>query len=142
MKGVIGFLFFMLFLAGFALVALQGRQQAEQQLGEGAARWVGSEWRPVNGESGMLVRFGADGSVAGFGGCNEFFGTIERTDQAIAIGPLGATRRACAEDVMARERSFLEALESLVAIDREDNTLLLRGEKGELLLKLESVPAQ
>ncbi|MEM7500573.1 MAG: META domain-containing protein [Pseudomonadota bacterium] len=138
---MIGFLFFMLFLAGFALVALQGRQQAGQQLGEGAARWVGTDWRPVNADSEVSVRFDADGSVSGFGGCNEFFGAIERTDQTLAVGPLGTTRRACAEDVMARERSFLKALESLVAIDREDNALLLRGEDGDLLLRLEPVPA-
>lgn len=131
----------MLFLAGFALVLLQGRQQAEQHLGEGAARWVGTDWRAAEAQD-MTVRFVADGSISGFGGCNEFFGSLERTDQVFTVGPLGTTRRACAEDVMARERSFLEALEALAAIHWEDQTLLLRDEAGGLLLRLEPVPTQ
>lgn len=143
MKGVVGFLFFMLFLAGFALVLLQGRQQAERNLGQGAARWVGTEWRPAPATNdGVSIRFAADGTVSGFAGCNEFSGALERSEQSTTFGPLGTTRRACADDAMARERWFLGALESTSTIDWDNDDLLLSDAAGELLLRLEPAPSQ
>ena len=47
MKAAMGFGFFLLFLAGIALVMLQGREMARQNLPGGGAGMAGPEWRPV-----------------------------------------------------------------------------------------------
>ena len=140
MKGVVGFLFFMLFLAGFAFVMLQGRQMAESNLGGGGARITGIDWRPVRvgaevvpNDSGMFVRFTVDGSINGNGGCNGFFGSLEKTDSGIAIGPLGATRRACPAPIMDRESAFFEALQKTTKFQSGSDRLQLLGD-GDLLL--------
>ena len=47
MKSVMGFGFFLLFMAGIALVMLQGREMAKQNLPGGGSGMAGIEWRPV-----------------------------------------------------------------------------------------------
>lgn len=140
MKGVVGFLFFMLFLAGFAFVMLQGRQMAESNLGGGGASITGIDWRPVlvgtdamPNDSGMFVRFAVDGGISGNGGSNGFSGSLEKTDAGIAIGPLGATRRACPAAIMDRESAFFEALRKTTKFQSGSDRLQLLGE-GDLLL--------
>ena len=146
MKGVVGFLFFMLFLAGFALVLLQGRQSAEVNLGAGAASWAGADWRLVTigaetvaPNSELTVRFVAVGGVTGFAGCNEFSGSLQRTGTQLVVGPLRSTRRACADEVMQREAEFLKALESTASIEAEAGELRITDANGERLLLLRRV---
>ena len=141
-------MFFMLFLAGFALVLLQGRQSAESNLGDGAAAWAGVEWRPVAiaGEpvpldSDLRVRFLADGETHGFAGCNDFGGSFKRSDSRIVVGPLRTTRRACADDVMNRESAFLRALQSAASTEASTGELRVVGEGGEILLDLRPAEA-
>lgn len=143
-----GFMFFMLFLAGFALVLLQGRQSAESNLGEGAAAWAGVEWQPVliAGEpvpqnSKLMVRFVADGEAHGFAGCNDFGGSLQRTDSRIVVGPLQTTRKACGDEVMQLESAFLNALQSAASIEASVGELKVVGENGELLLDLRPATA-
>ena len=149
MKGVVGFMFFMLFLAGFALVLLQGRQSAETNLGEGAAAWAGVEWRPVliagdavPQNSRLVVRFVADGEAHGFAGCNEFRGSLQRASSGITIGPLSTTRKVCSEEVMGLESAFLDALQSAAAIEASAGELKIIGENDQLLLDLRPATAR
>lgn len=146
MKGVVGFLFFMLFLAGFALVLLQGRQTAESKLGPGAARWAGKTWRPVAvagetiaAQAELRLKIAVDGRVSGFGGCNDFFGTLERSESGVTIGPLGATRKACAGEVMRLEQAFLRTLESSRGIEAEGGGLRLVDTAGTPLAEFVEV---
>lgn len=118
MKAIVGFGFFLLFLAGIALVMLQGRQMAQKNLPGGGASLTGVSWRPavlgaesMPDDSGMFVQFEVDGSFNGHGGCNSFFGSLEQSDTGISIGPIGATRMACPEPVMKRETAFITALQ-------------------------------
>ena len=115
MKAMMGFAFFLLFLAGIALVMLQGRQMV--QLGGSGVELTDITWQPIMvgdeslpEDSGMYIRFEVDGSIKGHGGCNAFFGSLERTDTGIGVGPLGGTRMACPEDVMDRETTFMDAV--------------------------------
>lgn len=80
MKAIVGFGFFLLFLAGIALVTLKGRQMAEQSMSGGGAGLTGVSWRPavigsslIAADSGMTISFDVDGSIKGHGGCNGFF---------------------------------------------------------------------
>lgn len=143
MKAIMGFGFFLLFLAGIALVLLQGREMARQNPPGGGAGLTGHEWRPtvlgadpVPADSGMQVLFALDGSIKGHGGCNGFFGTLEKTDTGIAIGPLGATRMACAPEVMQRESAFMQALQSTRHFELGDRRLQLLDSNKRLLLEL------
>ena len=118
MKSVIGFMFFMLFLAALFLVFLQGKQMTGQISAGGGAELTGVRWQPtyigpepVPEDAGIWVEFAVDGSINGHAGCNTFFGSLTQTDSGIAVGQLGSTRMACPEPIMNRESAFLSALQ-------------------------------
>ena len=140
MKSLMGFGFFLLFLAGIALVMLQGREMARQNLPGGGSGMAGLDWRPVMigdyavaADTSMFVRFAVDGSVNGNGGCNKFFGTLETTDDGVAMGEIGATRMACPEDIMSLEHAFLQALQAAAQFEMGDDWLKMRSADDTLL---------
>ena len=140
MKAVMGFGFFLLFLAGIALVMLQGREMARQNLPGGGSGMAGVEWRPVSidgeavdAETPMFVTFTVDGSVNGNGGCNNFFGSLESTDDGVVMGPLGATRKACPPEIMDQEQAFLSAVQAAVRFEMGDDSLQMLNSDGALL---------
>lgn len=144
MKAIFGFGFFMLFLAAFAFVMLQGRQLSAP--GGGGAELTGVTWRPatVGGrtiaeDSGMHIRFEVDGSIKGHAGCNSFFGALEQTSTGLAVGPLGATRMACPEEIMKRESAFLAAVQKTTDFSSSRDGTNLLGEDGEILATLVAV---
>ena len=145
MKAIFGFGFFLLFLAGIALVMLQGREMARQNLPGGGAGMTGVEWRPIvlgadtlPADSGLFVLFAVDGSIKGNGGCNNFFGTLEKTDKGIAVGPLGSTRMACPPAIMDREVAFMQALQATSRFEVGKRRLQLLGTDSQLLAELVS----
>src|SRR5262249_24559097 len=82
-----------------------------------AVNLAGSEWRPsrigtsaVSSGARLFVQFKSAGQLAGHGGCNRFFGQYKISGNEISIGPVGATRMACAEPVMVLEMAFFSAL--------------------------------
>ena len=143
MKAVIGFLFFLLFLAGILLVALQGRQTTSKFSVGGGAAMTGVTWRPayigaetLPEDSGMFVQFEVDGSIAGHGGCNRFTGSFESTETGVTVGPLASTRMACPEPIMSREQSFLDALQNSTAFEINDDRLRCLDDERNLLIEL------
>lgn len=125
MKSVVGFLFFLLFMAGLFLVFLQGKQMTGQIASSGGgAELTGVRWRPtyvgpeaIADDAGLWVEFGVDGSIDGHAGCNSFFGSLQQTESGIEVGPLGSTRRACPEPAMSREAAFLAALQQATSFE-------------------------
>ncbi len=108
-----------------------------------AAGLAGSEWRPVKiGErvlpesASIFVKFEAGGRLSGYSGCNRFFGSYEIADDGITIGPLGATRMACPEPVMALESVFLETLQAAEGFARDTIRLTLIDEQGRSSVQL------
>ena len=98
----------------------------------GAAELAGSEWRPVRigaadvaADTKAFVQFKSGGELTGQGGCNRFFGRYKIDGETIEIGPIGATRMACPEPVMAEEASFLAALEAAKTFVRDRTSLVL-----------------
>lgn len=143
MKAIMGFGFFLLFLAGIALVLLQGREMARQNMPAGGAGMTGRDWRPallgsdtLPADSGMFVRFAVDGSVNGHGGCNRFSGALQQTASGIAVGELGLSRLACAADVMRREAAFVRALQDATRFETGERRLQLLDANGQLLAEL------
>jgi putative lipoprotein len=143
MKAIVGFGFFLLFLAGIALVMLQGRQMAQKNLPGGGASLTGVSWRPavvgaesMPEDSGMFVQFEVDGSFKGNGGCNLFFGSLEQSDSGVSIGPIGSTRMACPEPIMNRETAFITALQTTKQFELGRDSLQLLDSNRTLLVEL------
>ena len=140
MKGLVGFGFFLLFLAGIAFVTLQGRQMAQLGASGGGVEVTGIRWRPVMigddaipDDSGMFIQFEVDGSIKGHGGCNGFFGSLEQTESGLGVGPLGATRMACSESIISREMTFLNAVHKTRNFDTGNDDMRLLDEENDIL---------
>jgi heat shock protein HslJ len=110
--------------------------------GEVGAQVVGDEWRPteivnvaIRSDTSLFVRFTAAGKLEGYGGCNKFFGTYSSTEVGIYVGPLGATRMACAEPIMTRESAFLAALGNAKRYDRRGVSLIFYDEGGKIVVR-------
>ena len=138
MKSMFGFAVFLLFLAGIALVMLQGRSM--MSVGGGGAELTGISWRPVSvgdqaipEDSGLYVLFEVDGSIKGHGGCNGFFGSLEQADSGIAVGQLGATRMACPDEIMDLEMIFMYAVQRTRDFRSGGDRMSLIDEGGNVL---------
>lgn len=143
MKATIGFGFFLLFLAGLALVMLQGREMARQNVPGGGAAITGKNWQPsviagerIAGNHAMFVHFTVDGSVKGNSGCNQFSGSLETTEKGVSMGNLASTRKACEPAVMANESAFMNALQSTERFELNLGTLQLLDAEDSLLAEL------
>jgi heat shock protein HslJ len=89
----------------------------------------------------LTVTFGADGSVAGFGGCNQFGGPYTSEGDTLAIGPLNSTMMACGDEVDATERQLLAALEASTVSSLRGDQLELRDDSGALQVSLVAAAA-
>src|SRR5262245_16808358 len=108
-----------------------------------AVNLAGSEWRPsrigtsaISPEARLIVQFKSAGQLAGHGGCNRFFGQYTVSGNAIRIGPVGATRMACAEPLMTLEMEFFSALEGARSFRRDKTKLVLFDASGKELASL------
>ena len=103
----------------------------------------GSEWRPVQiGEAAVpesisaFVQFRSKGRIHGYGGCNRLFAEYQVEGGRIFIGPVAATRRVCAQDVMAQEAALARALEGARTFQRYRIRLVLFDKDGIPILEL------
>lgn len=84
----------------------------------------------------LTVAFGSDGSVAGFGGCNQFGGPYVSGGDTIGIGPLNATMMACGDPADTTEQQLMQALGASTAWSLRGTTLELRDDGGALQVEL------
>lgn len=78
--------------------------------------------------------FAEDGTLIGTGGCNTFSATYTVDGGDIAMGAIGATRKACAADVMGVENSYLDALQSVTTFAVAGTVLTLTDTAGTVTL--------
>ncbi len=71
------------------------------------------------------LEFPEPGKAAGRGSCNRFFGTVEISGASLKFGPLGSTKMACVEAVMAQESRYVEALQNADRYAIQGSTLLI-----------------
>ena len=104
----------------------------------------GTDWEAItvnNGKQAVVslikgsritALFGADGTVSGSAGCNQYNGPYEVEGAQIRIGPLATTRKACPqpEGVEAQEAAYLAALEKSTSYELVGTNLTLRDEQG------------
>ena len=94
----------------------------------------GSEWGPDNGID-QFVQFISDGDLAGSGGCNNFFGTYEQTENKLKIGSLIKTKKSC-PDIMGAEEAFIAALENARGFEASQKEINILDEYGEVALSM------
>jgi heat shock protein HslJ len=86
----------------------------------------------------ITAEFGKDGNLSGNSSCNDYSGPYNTTGNQIKIGPLGSTKKACADPagVMDQEAQYLAALESAAIYKIEGEALELRTADGALAVNL------
>jgi heat shock protein HslJ len=111
---------------------------------------AGTEWRLVSlGPSGaetdvvagttVTAKFGEDGRVGGSTGCNNYGGTYEVRGDAISIGRLISTKRACLDqNANEQERRFLGALEAANSFRLTSDRLIITSQRGRTALNFVS----
>jgi heat shock protein HslJ len=148
MKRIVAFTFFLLFLAAFAFISLDGLKrnasEANSDSEQVTLNFMQTDWAlvdtggvTVEHEMGVFVRFAEDGKLTGHAGCNGFFGSYKIDGSTIEIGQLGATRKMCPEPVMQIEYTFMNALQNartfgisgdqLMLYDEQDRSMTLSG---------------
>ena len=63
-------------------------------------------------EARPTIAFSGDGTVSGFGGCNDISGAYTVDGSKLTFGPLALTRKACADPVNTIEQAYLAALQA------------------------------
>jgi len=108
----------------------------------GFAALAGTGWRLVRlagqgiGATAAppTLAFAADGRVSGSGGCNNFSGAWREEGAGLRLGPLLATRRACADAAANRlEQVYLAALEATASAAVQPGALVLSTADGRLV---------
>ncbi len=66
---------------------------------------------PIAPDAGITITFGSDGSLSGFGGCNQYNATFQSDGTSLSVGPIAATRKACDPTVDALETQYLGLLQ-------------------------------
>ena len=140
MKGTVGFLFFLLFMAGFALVSLQAGQSDGILPAAGESPLTGHEWRPlrllgvsVHGDTKLRVGFSGDGRIYGSAGCNRYSGRYDRRAGAFRVESMRATRRQCDDEIMALEAQLFEVFRDVREAELYEGDLRFLDEDGEWL---------
>lgn len=103
---------------------------------------LGTSWvvEQVGGETVTLdrpqtIQFGQDGSLAVFGGCNQFMGSYDNNDGRFALSRgMAGTLMACPEAINVLETQFIDLLQQAERIDNDGSILVLSAENGTVLV--------
>ena len=129
-------------LAALSLVALMTTACATTTppTGGGGGVIAGPEWRledllggGIIDRSHVTLTLAKDGSAAGAGGCNRFFGTWTLKGDSLSFGKMGSTMMACAPSLMEQEGKYLKALETASGYSfTPDGALVIATAQGPL----------
>lgn len=132
-----------LLLAALASLGACGSHEAPV-MNENALRQalVGKTWtlrkivsRDFDDDPAQTIKFNADGTVEGFGGCNAFTGTYTLTDDYLEFGPLASTHKSCGPAGDEREYTYMTYLAKVRRLDTQtdpDELVLLTENQSEL----------
>ena len=87
--------------------------------------------------STITLLFDDAGNLSGFGGVNRYFGSFNLEGNAISLGPIGSTKMAGPEPLMALETVYFGLLESATSVSVSGNSLNLADVSGNILLTFE-----
>jgi len=86
----------------------------------------------------ITLKFVDAGNFSGFGGVNSYFGSYTLVGNAISIGPVGSTKMAGPENLMALESEYFSLLGSVTGVSLTGDSLSLTDKDGNVLLTFES----
>jgi heat shock protein HslJ len=148
MKATAGFGFFLLFLAGIALVSFMSMSERANTVPT-VEQLSASAWRPsnigemqVDSDSEMFVQFAADGQLTGHGGCNNFFSRYRLEENKIHVDPISVTRKSCGSEIMSMELSFIESLQLATTINGVGKRMAMRNDQGQATLRFVAIDRQ
>jgi heat shock protein HslJ len=87
----------------------------------------------VTDDSGIVVGI-SEGRIGGFAGCNTYSGPYSVEGNQVSIGPLASTRKACENELMDQEQTYLTNLEQANSYSIENEELHLLDESGTTTL--------
>ena len=79
----------------------------------------------------ITIKFEADGTLAGSGGCNNYFGSYTVSGQQMTISKVGSTQKACEQAVMDKETLYLQQLSTVNAYNVNNFKLELSYANGK-----------
>ncbi|MGH6619066.1 MAG: META domain-containing protein [Alphaproteobacteria bacterium] len=83
----------------------------------------------------MTLKFGAAGQLSGKAGCNGYGAGYDMAGDRLKVGPIHATRMACAPALMTQEAAFLDILGAAAGFRlRPDGALVLSDPAGRTIL--------
>ena len=142
--------FFVVLILMLVATPALAQTQTDRILSTGQRALSGTDWRLVSfGPSGtetdviagttVTLKFGEDGRVGGSTGCNTYGGTYDVRGDAISIGRLISTKRACLDpNANEQERRFLTALETANRFRLSANRLTILSDRGRTVLNFVS----
>lgn len=89
----------------------------------------------------LILQDGSSG-VAGFAGCNRYFGTYRLHERQLSFASMGVTKRLCDHRANQVEMAFLAALDATQRLQKAGSQLSLLDASGKTLLRFEADPAQ
>jgi heat shock protein HslJ len=106
----------------------------------------GTSWQVINYNNGkqavvsllngseISLNFGTDGRLSGNSGCNTYNGGFEANSNALKVGPLVSTQKACDQPagVMEQEQQYLAALQNSATYEIAGDTLTIRDASGAM----------
>ena len=98
----------------------------------------GANNAPVGGVE-ITLNFGADNTVNGSAGCNNYSGGYQLNGDQLTIGPLISTMKACDNAVMGQEFFYLTTLQKPAQVTQADNRLALKFDGGKVVFNYEKV---
>lgn len=119
----------------FGLLAACGGPGSELE----ATRWQAVE---IDGvavaiDPAPMLSFAEPGVMNGSGGCNAFRGEVTfQEDGRLSVDRMAGTQRACPEDQMRLELTFLQALTAVERYDLEGDRMRLYGAGDAPLIRL------
>ena len=90
---------------------------------------------PVLSQTKVTAKFGADGSLKGSSGCNQYTARYTLEDYAITISPLATTMMYCGyEGIMEQESGYTKNLGNVTELRISQSDLNLYDKQGKTLL--------
>jgi putative lipoprotein len=102
------------------------------QDGEWRVTQIGGDVVPET--SAPTISFAVDGRVYGSTSCNRFNSSYSLDGNALEIGNLAATKRACDPGLMQQERRFLDAISLIENVSLEQGGFLVLSGNGQRLV--------
>jgi heat shock protein HslJ len=121
---------------------IEGEQQVNGRLSLTDLEKV--EWRLLDfAADNVTLLFSAD-KVSGQGPCNRYFGTVTAGEGVgeLTIGPLASTQMMCPGEAMQQEKTYLDALSSVVRFSFNTGRLTLTAKQDDTFQHLVFEPVE